>query len=152
MVPHIVLTLDTVYCIWYSGYSMIKETQDIVATTPSAALEKLSASKVLDLLTSENVTKKRICEVISAGLDSVKAVVCDGEIHELPDYEVRRKYIELVLDVIGEKKAAVDPKEVHLHFTNVLQQVREYERKHIDAGATSPTIDIEPDTASNPEA
>jgi len=55
-------------------------------------------------------------------------VVCDGEIFSEVDYAVRHKYVETVLEVMGEKKFEIPKGELHYHFTNVLQLVEAYER------------------------
>lgn len=85
--------------------------------------------KILSLLSSSGVTKERICKVLSEGLDSTKPIVCDGEIISYePDYAVRHKYVETILDVIGEKRLVVPEGELHFHFTNILQLAEAYER------------------------
>jgi len=86
-----------------------------------------SPKKVLSLLASEGVTKQKVCKVISEGLEAVKPIVSDGEIISYePDFNVRHKYIETILDVIGEKKLVMPEGDLHVHFTSILQQIRAY--------------------------
>lgn len=87
-----------------------------------------SASKIMHMLNSEGVSRGKICKVLAQGLNAMKVVVIDdGEAIETIDYETRRKYVETILEVLGEKKAPVD-NSTHFHFTNILQQIRAYER------------------------
>lgn len=86
-------------------------------------------AKVLSLLSSEGVTRRRICQVLAAGLKATRPVVADGEIlQHVPDYSTRHKYIETILDVIGEKKLVIPTGDTHYHFTNILSLVEAYER------------------------
>lgn len=88
-----------------------------------------SPKKVLSLLASSGVTKEKICKVLAEGLTATRAIVADGEILEYaPDYNVRHKYIDTILEVIGEKKLVIPEGDLHIHFTNILQQIRAYER------------------------
>ena len=84
--------------------------------------------KILSMLDGTGVTKKKVCEQLAVGLMADKAVVVDGEIFYVPDIPTRHKFIETILDVLGEKKLIIPDGELHIHFTNILQQVRAYER------------------------
>lgn len=102
--------------------------KDLVPATPPTK-NVPTKKKVISLLSSSGVTKKKICEVLAEGLVAVKPIVSDGEIISYePDFAVRHKYVDTVLDVIGEKKMIVPDGDLHIHFTNILQQVRAYER------------------------
>ena len=87
-----------------------------------------SVKKVISMLEESGVSREKVCRVLAEGLEAMKPVVCDGEIFSEVDYAVRHKYVETVLEVMGEKKFEIPKGELHYHFTNVLQLVEAYER------------------------
>jgi len=111
--------------------------------------------KIVSMLASKGVTKEKICNILNQGLSAMKTIVIDrGEAVDVIDYETRRKYVETILDAIGEKKLIVD-KSQHVHFVNILQQIRAYDdgdKSAIEAAGAA--IDAEStaiDTESAPD-
>ena|SRR3990167_5454735 len=60
--------------------------------------------KIKDLLNQGAPVSIEVVKVLKEGLAAVKPVVMDGEMHMVTDFETRRKYVDTILDVIGEKK------------------------------------------------
>ena len=61
-------------------------------------------SRIKDLLNQGAPVSIEVVKVLKEGLAAVKPVVMDGEMHMVTDFETRRKYVDTILDVIGEKK------------------------------------------------
>ena len=60
--------------------------------------------RVVELINKGEAVSIKVCTVLKEGLSSMKQIVLDGEIHSYPDNDVRRKYAETILELIGERK------------------------------------------------
>ena len=74
------------------------------AVKKAVEAEPVQVEKVKDLLDQGGSIRAEVCVVLKAGLNSMKPIVLDGEIFMEIDYDVRRKYAETILEVIGERK------------------------------------------------
>lgn len=100
----------------------------------SGDVVKMSSEKVINLLSGEGVTRQLICMRLFELLGANKPIVADGEIISYePDNGSRLKAVELVLDVLGERRLQVPQGDMHIHFTNILQLIEAYERGDSDA-------------------
>jgi len=99
-------------------------------TTKSITTDgSLDVIKINELLTSAIPTvRDDVCRVLGEGLSAVKPVVCEGEVFSEVDYPTRLKYAEVIADILGERKEIAPKGDLHIHFTNVLQKIRSYER------------------------
>ena len=91
---------------------------------------ELDIVKIKELLASEYPTVRAdVCRVLAEGLKSMKPIVCEGEVFSEIDYPTRLKYADAITDLLGEKDKDAEKGEYHIHFTNVLQHIRQYERE-----------------------
>lgn len=93
---------------------------------------ELDIIKIKNLLLDKHPTiREDVCRVLSEGLKAMKPVVCDGQVFSEVDSPTRLKYAEIIAKILeGDMLEGASGKagEYHLHFTNVLQHIRQHER------------------------
>ena len=112
------------------GKKVSKKKVPTVITEKSITTDgSLDVIKIGELLTSSIPSvRDDVCKVLGEGLSAMKPVVCDGQVFSETDYPTRLKYAEVIADILGERKEVVPKGDLHIHFTNVLQKIRQYER------------------------
>ena len=84
--------------------------------------------KVIELLNEGTPVAIEVTRVLKEGLKSEKPIVIEGEIHMIEDYDVRRKYADTILEIIGEKKL---PRLSFEEETFYLSEIQDKEREKI---------------------